>query len=387
MIIPDRLSELISKGEITARYYNPGGLYSEVHILMTNDDVPDKGLLQKAVGEAQLFLHNLPSGKDLFLKSLGWRPALLSRWARRGVNMASQIKPQLIRCHGNHLNGFLAAEIKRILGVPYVISIHTNPDENRKYWCFDWREKCLNYAAKSIEKIAIKYADVIIPVYKSICSYLEHLDHKKIEIIYNVVNPEFLKKKCNYSLHSPVKIISVGRLIPGKCPDNIIRSVMDLDVDVELTIIGNGPLRPYLEDVAKSTEMSEKIKFIPSLSNDELCSILRDNDIFAVHSEYHGIPKTLLEASLTGLPIIVNKIDVETVPELSGNWLMLVDNNVDGYRKALQKLISDTPLRRELGRRATIHAHTHWEPTKMEAKYVEVYRRVMAEALSACGTD
>ena len=385
MIIPDRLSELISKGEITARYYNPGGLFNEVHILMTNDDVPDKALLQETVGQAHLHLHNIPSGKDLFLKSLGWRPALLSGWARRGVNMARQIKPSLIRCHGNHLNGFLAAEIKKVLGVPYVISIHTNPDENRKYWCFDWREKCLNYAAKSIEEVAIKYADVIIPVYKSICSYLKYLDNKKIEIIHNVVNSKFLKKKSNYSLHSPVKIISVGRLIPGKCPDNIIRSIKDLDV--ELTIVGDGPLRPYLENVARSAGTSEQIKFIPSFSNDKLCSILRNYDIFAMHSEYHGIPKTLLEASLTGLPIIVSKIDVELVPELGGDWLMLVENDADGYREALQKLIVDHTFRKGLGQRAFIQAHKHWEPTKMEGKYVEVYRRVMGEATSACGTD
>jgi len=378
VIIPDRLSELISKGEITARYYNPGGLFNEVHILMTNDDLPDKALLQETVGEAQLYLHNLPSGKDLFLRSLGWRPALLSRWARRGVTMASQIKPRLIRCHGNHLNGYLAAEIKKTLGVPYVISIHTNPDENRKYWCFGWREKCFNYAAKSIETISVKYADIIIPVYKSIRSYLKYLDNKKIEVIYNVANSEFIEKKCDYSLHSPVKVISVGRLIPGKCPDNIIRSIKDLDV--ELTIVGDGPLRPYLENVARSTETSERIKFIPSLSNDKICSILRDYDIFAVHSEYHGIPKTLLESSLTGLPIILNKIDIETVPEFRGNWLMLVDNNVDGYRKALQKLIADHTFRKKLGRRAFSHSHTHWEPKKMEAKYVEVYKRVMREA-------
>ena len=106
-----------------------------------------------------------------------------------------------------------------------------------------------------------------------------------------------------------------------------------------------------------------------------------------MHSEYHGIPKTLLEASLTGLPIIVSKIDVELVPELGGDWLMLVENDADGYREALQKLIVDHTFRKGLGQRAFIQAHKHWEPTKMEGKYVEVYRRVMGEATSACGTD
>src|SRR5580704_18008108 len=38
VIVPDRLSALVSKGEVTQRYYNPGNLFRVVHLFMTNDD-------------------------------------------------------------------------------------------------------------------------------------------------------------------------------------------------------------------------------------------------------------------------------------------------------------------------------------------------------------
>src|SRR5262245_23958563 len=108
VIIPDRLSDLASKGEITDRYYNPGELFPEVHIVMTNDDQPDPAAVQATVGSAKLFLHNLSAGKELLVKTLGWRPWLLKGWTEKAVALADAIKPSLIRCHGARLNAFAA---------------------------------------------------------------------------------------------------------------------------------------------------------------------------------------------------------------------------------------------------------------------------------------
>ena len=41
VIVPDRLSELAEKGEVTRRYYNPGDLFDEVDLVLVNDDRPD----------------------------------------------------------------------------------------------------------------------------------------------------------------------------------------------------------------------------------------------------------------------------------------------------------------------------------------------------------
>ena len=41
VIIPDKLSSLIEKGEVTERYYNPDNFFSEVHIVLTNKDTEE----------------------------------------------------------------------------------------------------------------------------------------------------------------------------------------------------------------------------------------------------------------------------------------------------------------------------------------------------------
>src|SRR5437867_2144980 len=75
VIVADKITELAEKGEITERYYNPGDLFDEVHLVLLNDDRPDPAVLRKTAGRATVTSHNLsPRG---LLRRTGYRPLLL----------------------------------------------------------------------------------------------------------------------------------------------------------------------------------------------------------------------------------------------------------------------------------------------------------------------
>lgn len=377
VIIPDCLSLIVKKGEITPRYYNPGDLFDEVHIVMTNDDKVNPGDLQKTVGRAKLYLHNLPSGKRLFLQTLGYRPRLLNRWAEAGVQLARQIRPDLIRCHGNTLNGFVAVRIKQELGVPVIISLHGNPDiDLRGPVAKSFREKIYAYAHKAVELTTLRYADHFIAVYKPIVPYLRRNQVRKYSLIYNAVGYG-VKPKSDYQLHQPVRFLCVGRQQARfKEPANIVKAVAELP-GVELVLIGTGDLHDYLMRLARELNCDDRCKFIAGLGNDQVLNVMRDADIYVFNQISSGISKTIIEAALTGLPIIVNKRPGRMADELDGDWLIQVEDTKDGYLQALRKLLSDQKEREQLGRRAMAHAQAHWAPEKMEARVVEIYRKYM----------
>jgi glycosyltransferase involved in cell wall biosynthesis len=391
VIIPDRLSVLVKKGEITERYYNPGGLFDEVHILMTNDDRVDPAAVQKTVGSAQLYLHNLPAGSGLFLRSLGWQPWLLKFWAEPAVALAREIRPALIRCHGNYLNAYAACRIKEALGTPYVVSLHTTLDEDpRGGEAGGWKERISTLpmkalermaaqATKSMERMSLSRADVVLPVYESIIPYARRMGAENIEVAYNALNPEFLREKEDYSLHQPVRVLSVGRQMEGKNPDNLIRAVKMLP-GVHLTLVGDGTHHDHLREVARECQLEGRVTFHRAIPNDDLCAQLADYDIFATHNDYWGVPKAVMEPLLAGLPVVMNERVKSAVVELQGDFLLLVENTAEGYYRALRRLIEDDPFREQLGRRAYAHAQELWAPAKAEAKFVEIYKRVMAEA-------
>ncbi|HOE11872.1 MAG TPA: glycosyltransferase family 4 protein [bacterium] len=379
VIIPDRLSELVSKGEITPRYYNPGNLFQNVHILMVNDDRVNPADLQETAGDANLTIHNYPADLHLFYRSLGWRPFFLRGWAEPAVRLAEEIRPALIRCHGNKLNGYLASRIKKALGIPYVVSIHINPDEDIKGRATTRQQRFYLRAMEAVGRVTLRNADLVMPVYQPIVPYLKRMGAERFEVVYNILNENHLQKKDDYRLHHPVRIVSVGRQIREKNPDNIIRAVQALP-DTHLTLVGHGSYHEYLRNLVQELGLQDRVDFRPAVPNSELCSLLPEFDIFAVHTEYWEISKSVLEALLTGLPVVINRRVGEPVPELEGDFVLKVNNTVEEYTAALKRLIEDDIYREQLGRRAYEHAQEHWSPKKMEARVVEIYRKLMKPA-------
>jgi glycosyltransferase involved in cell wall biosynthesis len=374
VIVPDEISAILKKGEYQPRYYNPGNLFDEVHIMQTNMDHPDPAKLQETVGTARLFMHKV-NAPD-FKKTFGYHPFFLNRWAGRAVEIAREINPSLIRCHGNWLNGYAAYMIKKKIHIPYLVSMHTNPDEDVRGRIETKEENEYWHAMKRIERISLRNADLVLPVYKPIIPYLKNLGVTKYEVAYNVLNGEHLRQKKSYDLHDPVRIISVGRHFKQKNPENIIRAIKSIP-DVHFTLVGHGPYQQYLENAISETGMLDRVTLMPAIQNDELCKMLPEYDIFAIHTEFWEISKSLLEALLSGMPVVLNKRQGEPVPEFSETPLLLVDNTVESYYKAIKTLIEDHSFREDLGRKAYAYAMSHWSPDITEAKYVDIYKRIM----------
>ena len=151
----------------------------------------------------------------------------------------------MIRCHGALLNTFAAASIKRKLGIPYVVSMHINPDEDVRGRARDRVKRIVTFMQQDVERIGLRNADLVMPVYKPIVPYLRRIGVTRFEVCYNSLNPTHLRKKDDYGLHDPVRVISVGRQFAEKNPDNLIRAVAQLP-NVRLTFVGDGPYHAHL---------------------------------------------------------------------------------------------------------------------------------------------
>lgn len=389
VLVPDYITAILKKGEYNPRYYNPGEVFDEVHILMTNADAPDIDALRKTVGNAKLFLHNLPEPANIER----WRWTLftdrmLQQWAAPGVELARKIKPDLIRCHSADFNCYLASEIHRNLQIPYVVSLHINADINatRRYLdsALSPQQRRHNAIFEHIERESLRYASLVMPVYKPVLPYLERMGVTRYDVCYNALNGDHLRRKTDYALHGAGRIVCVGRLFDDKYPDAIIRAVAAIP-GLELDIVGDGPARPSLETLVTELGLKERIRFRPTVANDQLCAELPDYDLFAVHTEYWELNKSVLEALLTGLPLVINRRKGLPVPELEGDFVVHVDNTDQGYLSAFQRLLSDESLRSRLGQSAYAHAQENWGPHVTEEKFAGIYRSLIQKGAVRAG--
>ena len=383
LIAADRISEWIGKGELTARYFNPGELFREVHLLLLNDDRPDIQAVQKLVGDAKAFLYNYLPASELYEFGRHWRPGRIDRWARGAYHFAQEVRPSLIRCHGANINAYMANAFKRAFNIPYVVSMHINPEldvRSRLTHANNWRDTLkqrLNVAIqRKIERRGLSGADCVVCVYRFIENYARNFGARRVEVIYNVVNPTNLLPKSDYSLAQPPRIIVPGRQFSEKDPTPVIQALTDLP-NVRCTLVGDGQYHEKLKDLASRLGVSDRCEFYQAMPNDELCRMLKDFDILVSVNNYGGVSKVELEAAHVGMPVITNSHPLELEPEVLGRNAVVVSGDQRSYQQGLQQLLSDEALRRRLGTQLR-QSVAHLSSERMESSYVSLYRELIS---------
>lgn len=123
-------------------------------------------------------------------------------------------------------------------------------------------------------------------------------------------------------VHSPVRLLFVGRLSRVKRVDTIIRAVSKSVVDCMLTIVGDGEEDDELRRLVQKLHMENKIEFMGSVKPDEVKKYMKQSDILVMNSVLEGKPMTIIEALGYGLPVITTPVG--GIPELVSDQLNAV---------------------------------------------------------------
>ena len=378
VIVSDRVSDWVMKGEVVDRYFNPGQVFDHVDLLLTNDDSPALDALARMAGRATIAVHNLPAPHWLFVATIGWQPELLRRWRNRAVALARDLRPDLVRCHGVRLNALAALHIRRELQVPYVVSVHANLDtDHLRAARAPAHRQLAGFATQRLERSVLRGADLVMPVYESIVPYLERLGVERVRVVYNAVGAT-VRHKTNWAVDARhVRTACVCRQEEGeKDPRPIIEAVAAVP-GVHLHLIGDGPLHGELRNAVDASGAADRFTLTRSLPNTDVLGVLAAADLYLYRSSLFEVSKSCMEAALTGLPIVVNDRDGDPAPELRGDHVVLVDGTAAGYQAAIERLLAEDDERARLGAAARSFALAHWDPARVEAEITSIYRALM----------
>lgn len=98
--------------------------------------------------------------------------------------------------------------------------------------------------------------------------------------------------------------ISVGRLVRRKGFDFLIKAIKNTPDNVHSLIIGEGPEKENLANLAEELNVSDRIHFLGFVSETEKFQYLQNSDIYVLSSLHEGFGIVLQEAMQVGLPII-----------------------------------------------------------------------------------
>jgi len=165
-------------------------------------------------------------------------------------------------------------------------------------------------------------------------------------------------------------VLFVGRLLPHKGIDILIRALPE---DVPLTVVGRPYETRYFE-LLQRLAMGKNVQFVTNAEDDDIVNAYQRAAVSVLPSVYRSVygdfaplPELLgfaaMEAMACGAAVIAT--DVGGMSEVVRNeetGLLVAPSDVDGLRRALQRLLGDALLRQRLGAaaRAMIEREFTW---------------------------
>jgi glycosyltransferase involved in cell wall biosynthesis len=177
-------------------------------------------------------------------------------------------------------------------------------------------------------------------------------DRKRLHIVHCGVRPDDLTIVDHEGQGR--EMLFVARLAEVKGVPVLLEAlatVLESHPDAHLTIIGDGPERDQIEEVARQRGLDEAVVFTGYLSQAEVSDRLAKTDVFVLPSYAEGVPVTLMEAMGSGLPVVATQVGgVSELVEEGVNGFIVRPGDPDALAERLIELLGDGSLRHRLGR-------------------------------------
>jgi glycosyltransferase involved in cell wall biosynthesis len=261
----------------------------------------------------------------------------------------------LIHAHGALPCGHAALRLSQALQIPYVVSVH-GLDAFSTRQVRGLAGRCCEHISRRVYKSARRVFCVSGHVAEEV---RKHRDiSPATSVVYNGVDPQLFHpaNESGQSHPGPLHILSVGDLIPIKGHDVLLRALSEIHSewpDVCCDIIGDGPERKSLQDLAMRLNLEKSVRFRGRQSREQVAEFMRRAAIFALPSRYEALGCVYLEAMSSAKPVIACQGQGigEIIQHAVNGWLVNVED-VHQLAAALRMLLNNEDLRRKLGRSA-----------------------------------
>ena len=277
------------------------------------------------------------------IRRFGQAIVLSAEWPQEGT---------CLYAHFIHTPASVTSYASRLLGVPWSVSAHakdiwTSPDWDlaNKLSSARWAVTCTRVGHKHLQSLASDASRV-------------HLSYHGLDL------DRFPRFERDYPVldgrqqDKPVTILSVGRAVPKKGFDVLLRALSELPSTLHwrLVHIGGGGELDSLKSLAATLNIENKISWMGAINQSAVLAHYRSADVFALackitsDGDRDGLPNVLVEAASQGLACI--STNISGIPELfvhNQNGLLVEPEDPQAMAEALRQAISMPQLRYRLG--------------------------------------
>lgn len=288
--------------------------------------------------------------------------------------LLQKLRPDLVSTHSTTA-GLLGRIAARSLGIPVLFTAHG--------WGFtDGRPLTQRLVFWMVEWAAAPLAARIITVCESdlyAASRTRLTRDTRLVAIPNAM-PDISGSLRARPEVSPPRVIMVARLSWWKDQKTLLRALASLvDLDWELELVGDGPLRAEIEALSASLGIASRVQF--SGYRADVASRLAEAQLFVLATKWEGFPRSILEAMRAGLPVIASDVGGVRESVRDGETGFLVPGeNVGALSDRLRLLFTHPALRLQMGKAGRSLYEERYSIERLVAQTTAVYSAVLAEA-------
>jgi glycosyltransferase involved in cell wall biosynthesis len=236
----------------------------------------------------------------------------------------------VIHAHSHLYFSTNLAALKRWIGeTPLAITNHGLYSQNAPEWVFD-------LYLRTVGRWTFNQADVVF------CYTDEDRDrvrefgvNSRIEVVHNGIDTERFSPEGSSSDrvdHDGPVVLFVGRLVEGKRPSDAVAAVSRLaeERNAELYVAGEGPLRSELVD--------DHVEFFGQIPYEDMPAVYRAADALILPSRAEGLPRTVLEAMASGVPVVVSDLE-QVTPVVDDAGVAVPVEDVAGFVDGLETVL------------------------------------------------
>jgi len=364
-------------------------------LLITQDFPPDRGGIARVYGELCRRIprldvstvagphEQLDSGFQVHRMSFALRhahfPINILRWTRWATRFVESNGITLVHAGNVRPTGYVAAMIRRRLGVPYIVYVHGKDllKERRKgidRWMVRVGTREILGNAAAIVANSTTTAELAKDLLRSVgrgnaCA--------RVHVVHPGADPARFTGAVGSQRRNagdgPV-LLSVARLVPRKGIDTVLRSlpaVLASHPTATYVVVGSGPDLTRLEQLSHSLGVATHVRFVGDVSDELLPACYAAADVFLLPTreiladdEIEGFGIVYLEAAAAGVPSIAANVGGVADAVMDGvTGLMVRPDSPASVARATLRLLDDAPLRTRLGvnARTNVERDLNWD--------------------------
>jgi glycosyltransferase involved in cell wall biosynthesis len=333
---------------------------AEIHIICYQSSSLDREYYHDLGINTYTFLEEKQENNKNAIQTIEWL-----------IKTISKINPDVVHTHyfwGDVL-GIKAASLAK---VPIIVSTNHN----------------LHYEEKPQEKRIKKHLNTlltkIICVSKSVKKYAEEVEkipNSLLTVIYYGINlqgypfPEIFPA----ILNNNNQFVYVGRLETQKAPLKLINAfhlILEKGYTAQLTIIGDGELKPQCENQVKELKLAQQVQFLGYQS--QPWQQVKPGSVLILTSNFEGLPFSVLEAMACGCLCILPNLEPLLEIANDGKEAFFYDaGNIEHLVSTMELVLNMSIIKKlEMIKLARVRVENVFNADGMANQYLNLYQKL-----------